>query len=40
MKLEGKNLYIDTNFVPLNFAAPQNVLAVLQWILDSAVANK
>lgn len=40
MKLEGKNLYIDTNFVPLNFAAPQNVLAVLQWILDASIANK
>ncbi len=40
MKLEGKNLYIDTNYVPLNFAAPQNVLAVLQWILDASLANK
>jgi hypothetical protein len=40
MKLENKNLYIDTNFVPLNFTAPQNVLAVLQWILDVSIANK
>lgn len=40
MKLEGKNLYIDTNFVPLNLAAPNNVLAVLQWILDVSIANK
>ena len=40
MKLESKNLYIDTNFVPLNFTAPQNVLAVLQWILDVSIANK
>jgi hypothetical protein len=40
MKLEGKNLYIDTNFVPLNLAAPHNVLAVLQWILDVSIANK
>jgi hypothetical protein len=40
MKLESKNLYIDTNFVPLNLAAPQNVLAVLQWILDVSLANK
>jgi hypothetical protein len=37
--LEGKNLYIDSNFVPLTFDEPHRVLAVLQWILDSALAN-
>jgi hypothetical protein len=37
MKLEDKNLYIDPNFVPLTFAEPQRVLAVLQWILDESL---
>jgi hypothetical protein len=37
MKLEGKNLYIDTNYVPLTFAKPHEVLAVLQWILDESL---
>ncbi|TAE13895.1 MAG: hypothetical protein EAZ95_10505 [Bacteroidetes bacterium] len=37
--LEGKNLYIDTHFIPLTFDEPHRVLAVLQWILDSALAN-
>lgn len=37
MKLEEKNLYIDTNYVPLNLAAPQNILSVLQWILDESL---
>jgi hypothetical protein len=40
MKLEGKNLYIDPNYVPLTFAEPHRVLAVLQWILDASLANK
>jgi hypothetical protein len=40
MKLEDKNLYIDTNYVPLTFTKPHEVLAVLQWILDAALANK
>jgi hypothetical protein len=35
--LEGKDLYIDTNYVPLTFAKPHEVLAVLQWILDSSL---
>jgi hypothetical protein len=37
MKLEAKNLYIDPNYVPLTFAEPQRVLAVLQWILDESL---
>ncbi len=40
MKLEGKNLYIDTNYVPLTFAKPHEVLAVLQWILDVSLTKK
>jgi hypothetical protein len=40
LKLENKNLYIDTNYVPLTFAEPHRVLGVLQWILDAALANK
>ena len=40
LKLEGKNLYIDPNYVPLTFAEPHKVLAVLQWILDASLANK
>lgn len=40
MKLEGKNLYIDTNYVALSLSMPQNVLAVLQWILDDVRQNK
>jgi hypothetical protein len=40
MKLEDKNLYIDTNYVPLTFAEPHRVLAVLQWILEVSLANK
>jgi hypothetical protein len=40
MKLEDKNLYIDSNYVPLTFAEPHKVLAVLQWILDVSIANK
>ncbi len=37
LKLEKKNLYIDTNYVPLTFAEPHRVLAVLQWILDESL---
>jgi hypothetical protein len=37
MKLEGKNLYIDSNYIPLTFAEPHRVLAVLQWILDESL---
>jgi hypothetical protein len=40
MKLEDKTLYIDTNYIPLTFAEPHKVLAVLQWILDVSLANK
>lgn len=39
LKLEGKNLSIDPNYVPLTFTEPQRVLAVLQWILDSCLRN-
>jgi hypothetical protein len=35
--LEGKNLYIDTNYIPLTLTKPHDVLAVLQWILDSSL---
>lgn len=37
LKLENKNLYIDPNYVPLTFAKPNEVLAVLQWILDESL---
>jgi hypothetical protein len=37
LKLENKNLYIDPNYVPLTFAKPHEVLAVLQWILDESL---
>jgi hypothetical protein len=37
LKLESKNLYIDPNYVPLTFAKPHEVLAVLQWILDESL---
>lgn len=40
MKLDEKNLYIDPNYVPLTFAKPHEVLAVLQWILDAALAKR
>ena len=39
LKLEGKNLYIDPNYVPLTFTEPHRVLAVPQWILDESLAN-
>jgi hypothetical protein len=37
LKLEGQNLYIDPNYVPLTFIKPHEVLAVLQWILDESL---
>jgi hypothetical protein len=40
LKLEGKTLYIDTNYIPLTFTKPHEVLAVLQWILDVSLAAK
>jgi hypothetical protein len=39
LKLEGKNLSIDPNYVPLTFTEPQRVLAVLQWILERCLIN-
>ncbi len=40
LKLEGKNLFIDPNFVPLTFTEPHRVLAVLQWILEESLKPK
>lgn len=40
LKLENKELFIDTNYVPLSFTRPNEVLAVLQWILDKSLGNK
>ncbi len=37
LKLENNILYIDPNYVPLTFANPHQVLAVLQWILDESL---
>ena len=37
LKLENNILYIDPNYVPLTFAEPHRVLAVLQWILDESL---
>ena len=37
LKLEGKNLFIDPNYIPLTFNEPHRVLAVLQWIVDLCV---
>ena len=37
LKLENNILYIDPNYVPLTFASPHQVLAVLQWILDESL---
>jgi hypothetical protein len=37
LRLEGKNLYIDPNFIPLTFHKPQQVLQVLQWILNETL---
>jgi hypothetical protein len=39
LKLEGKDLLIDPNYVPLTFAEPNQVLSVLQWILDKSLKN-
>ena len=39
LKLEGKELSIDTNYVPLTFTEPHKVLSVLQWILDESLKN-
>ncbi len=37
LKLDKNNLYIDTNYVPLTFTKPHEVLAVLQWVLDESL---
>jgi hypothetical protein len=37
LKLEGQNLYIDPNYVPLTFAEPHRVLGALQWVLDQSL---
>ena len=39
LKLEGHILHIDPNYIPLTFAEPQHVLAVLQWILDMSIGD-
>lgn len=39
LKLENKNLLIDTNYVPFTFNEPNKVLSVLQWILDETLPN-
>jgi hypothetical protein len=38
LKLEGKELRIDPNYVPLTFIRPHEVLGVLQSILDRSLA--
>ena len=37
LKLEGKNLLIDPNYVPLTFSEPNRVMAILQWVLQSSL---
>ncbi len=37
LKLEGKALSIDPNYIPLTFNKPQQVLSVLQWIVDKSL---
>ncbi len=37
LKLAGKELYIDPNYIALSFARPHDVLAILQWILDESL---
>jgi hypothetical protein len=37
LKLENNLLYIDPNYIPLTFAEPHKVLAVLQWVLDESL---
>jgi len=39
LKLENNTLFIDPNYVPLTFAEPHKVLAVLQWILDECLKS-
>ncbi len=40
LKLENNILYIDPNYVPLTFANPHQVLAVLQWILEQSLGTQ
>ena len=40
LKLQGKDLFIDPNYVPLTFIEPHHVLAALQWILDESLNEK
>lgn len=40
LKLEKNVLAIDPNYIPLTFAEPHKVLAVLQWILNSCLAER
>ncbi len=40
LKLENDTLYIDPNYIPLTFAEPHKVLAVLQWTLDQSLKEK
>lgn len=40
LKLEQNVLAIDPNYIPLTFAEPHKVLAVLQWILDESLQEK
>jgi hypothetical protein len=37
LKLEGQNLYIDPNYLPLTFTQPHQVLGALQTILHDAI---
>jgi hypothetical protein len=39
LKLEQKMLAIDTNYVPLTFKNPYQVLAILQWLLDRTLQD-
>jgi hypothetical protein len=40
LKLEQNTLSIDPNYIPLTFTEPHKVLAVLQWILNSCLAER
>lgn len=39
LKLENQNFYIDPDYIPLTFAEPHKVLAVLQWVLDESLGK-
>jgi hypothetical protein len=40
LKLEGKQLTIDPNYVALSFDNPHAVLTVLQWCLEQSIENE